>query len=478
MLKFYNTLTRKKEIFKPIRDKKVGIYSCGPTVYDYAHIGNLRTYIFSDVLKRYLKYKGYKVKHVMNITDVGHLTSDADTGEDKIEREAKLEHKSAWEIAKFYTDAFLKDSKKLNILEPDIIPRATDNIKEQIAFIKKLEQKDFTYKLNDGIYFNTSKLKDYGKLAKLDIKGLKSGARVGAMIGKKNITDFALWKFSPKNKKRQMEWKSPWGKGFPGWHIECSAMSIKYLGKVFDIHTGGIDHVPIHHTNEIAQSEALTKKPFVKYWLHGEFLLVKAGRMGKSEGNLIKISDLEEGGNSPLAYRMLTLQAHYRDKLNFSKENLTANQIALNHLYWDISRYLSIKQKTSKIKINDLLNETRLKFEEAMDDDLNTPKAVSVIYNLLNKINKLIDSNKISTTDGKKIYNILLKFDTVLGLDFKKASQEEIIPQNIKKLISDREEARKKKDFVKADKIRKELLEKGIELEDTPSGVRWKEIKK
>jgi len=478
MLKLYNTLTKNKEMFKPIKNKKVGIYTCGPTVYGYAHIGNLRTYIFADILKKYLKYEGYKVKHVMNITDVGHLTSDGDTGEDKIKKEARLEHKSAWDIANFYTHVFFEDSEALNIEKPDIISKATDYIKDQIEFIQKLEKKGFTYVIKDGVYFDTSKLKDYGKLAKLDIKGLKAGARIKSVIGKKNITDFALWKFSPKDKKRQMEWDSPWGRGFPGWHIECSTMSMKHLGKTIDIHTGGIDHIPVHHTNEIAQSEALTGKPFVNYWMHGEFLLVKSGRMGKSEGNLIKISDLQEEGYNPLAYRLLTLQAHYRDKLDFTKRNLKAAQITLNRIYNDIRRYLSIKKETSGLNISDILDKSDQKFEQAMNDDLNTPKAFAEIFKLLNKVNKLLDLNKLSSTDGQKIFNLLLKFDHVFGLSFEKIKKEEILPVEIEILIKDRENARRVKNFKKADEIRVSLKNKGIELEDTAKDVRWKKIDK
>jgi len=315
-LKFYNTLTRKLEDFNPLNPPNVGLYTCGPTVYMYAHIGNLRTYIFEDILKRVLLANNYKVNHVMNITDVGHLTSDADTGDDKLEKEAIKENKNAWEIAAFYTAAFQKDLEELNIIPPDIWCKATDHINEQIELVKKLESKGFTYRTDDGIYFDTSKVADYGKLAGLDIEGLRAGIRVEMVAGKKNPTDFALWKFSPTNVKRQMEWDSPWGKGFPGWHIECAAMSMKYLGETFDIHCGGIDHIPVHHTNEIAEAESATGKPFVKYWLHGEFLELKEGRMGKSEGNAILVSTLKEKGFDPLSYRYLVLNTHYRKRWN------------------------------------------------------------------------------------------------------------------------------------------------------------------
>ncbi|MEM4245179.1 MAG: cysteine--tRNA ligase, partial [Candidatus Nanoarchaeia archaeon] len=292
-LKFYNTLTRKKEVFKPIHDKKVGIYTCGPTVYWYQHIGNLRSYIFSDLLKKVLLFNGYEVKHVMNVTDVGHLTSDADEGEDKIEKAAAKEGKSAKEIADYYWKVFRNDFKKLNIAEPTVWCKATEHIKEQIDLIKRLEKKGYTYRTDDGIYFDTSKFKDYGKLARLKKEGLEAGKRI-ELKDKKNITDFALWKFSEKPGVRQQEWDSPWGVGFPGWHIECSAMSMKHLGEHFDIHTGGIDHIPVHHTNEIAQSEAATGKKFVNYWMHGAFLTSKGEKISKSKGGLYTIAELEE----------------------------------------------------------------------------------------------------------------------------------------------------------------------------------------
>ena len=332
MLKFYNTLSKKKKVFKPLKDKKVGLYTCGPTVYLYAHIGNLRTYIFEDILKRVLLYNGYKVKHIMNITDVGHLTSDADTGEDKIELKAKKERKTAWQIADFYTKAFKRDLKFLNIKEPDFWVKATKTIEGQIKLIKILEKKGFTYKISDGIYFDSSKLKTYGKLRGKQRIKIKPGARIEMVPGKKNPTDFALWKFTPPGIKRQMEWDSPWNRGFPGWHTECVVMSIKYLGIPFDIHCGGVDHILIHHTNEIAQGEAAFGKILAKYWLHGEFLVLKEGRMGKSEGNIVILEDLIKKGFNSLAYRYLCLGAHYRSKLTFSWEGLEASQNALDNL--------------------------------------------------------------------------------------------------------------------------------------------------
>jgi len=476
-LKLFNTLGRKKQAFKPIKGKQVGMYTCGPTVYWYAHIGNLRSYIFADILKRVLIYDGYKVKQVMNITDVGHLTSDADTGEEKMALAAKREHKSAWEIAKFYEKKFFEDAEKLNIIKPNIVSRATEHIKEQIALIKTLEKKGYTYVIDDGVYFDTSKLKNYGELAKLDIKGLKAGARVEIAEGKKNPTDFALWKFSPEDTKREMEWDSPWGKGFPGWHIECSAMSTKYLGAHFDIHTGGIDHIPVHHTNEIAQSEAATGKKFVNYWLHGAFLQLKEGRMGKSEGNIILIDNLEQEGFDPLAYRYLVLTAHYRSPLVFSKDGLASAQIALDRLREFIKRLKMISELVSNKSFLKIIVKTKNKFAEVIDDDLNTPQALAVISEFEHETNKLIDENKLGKLQAKQAIALLLDFDKVLGLGLEKAKEEKL-SDNIMKLVKKREEARAGKDFKTADKIRNELKAKGIVLEDKPDGsTTWKIIK-
>jgi cysteinyl-tRNA synthetase len=475
-LKLYNTLGRKKQTFKPIEDKNVGMYTCGPTVYWYAHIGNLRSYIFADTLKRILLYYGYKVKHVMNITDVGHLTSDADTGEEKMEIAARREHKSAWDIAKFYEKRFFEDSAKLNIIKPDVVCRATDHIKEQIALIKTLEKKGFTYTISDGVYFDTSRLKNYGELAKLDIEGLRAGARVEIAEGKKNPTDFALWKFSPKDKKREMEWESPWGTGFPGWHIECSAMSMKYLGEHFDIHTGGIDHIPVHHTNEIAQSEAATGKKFVNYWVHGAFLQLKEGRMGKSEGNIIRVDNLIQEGFDPLAYRYLVLTAHYRSPLVFSKEGLAAVQITLNRLYDFIKRLKSVNESTTYKNFSKLISKVKKEFEDSINDDLNTPNALAAISDFVRETNKLLDENKLGKSQTKQAIETMFDFDKVLGLNLAEVKEEKLSNEIMEK-IKQREEARAKKDFKTSDKIRNELKEKGIILEDQPDGgTRWKTI--
>ncbi len=464
-LYFYNTLGRKKEEFKPIKDKQVGFYSCGPTTYWYQHIGNLRTYVFNDLLKRILLYNDYKVKHVMNITDVGHLTGDADVGEDKVEVAARKEGKTAKEITNYYWKVFREDFKKLNIIEPDIWCKATEHIKEQIEMIKKLEEKGYTYKTDDGIYFDTSKLKDYGKLAGLKKEGLEAGKRI-EMGEKKSKTDFALWKFSEQPGLRQQEWGSPWNIGFPGWHIECSAMSSKYLGEQFDLHTGGEDHIPVHHTNEIAQSEsAFGKKPWVRYWLHGAFLTFKGEKVSKSKGGLYTISELEEQKFKPLSYRYFCLTAHYRKPLAFSLEALEGAQNSYHNLKNRIIELLEEKEgvetKTGKIK----------KYEEGfhkeINNDLNMPKALAVLWTML----------KDEGISSKDKYSLALKFDQVLGLNLKELKkEEEKISKEIEDLIKEREEARKKKDWKKADEIRNRLKDSGIILEDTPEGIRWKKL--
>jgi len=464
MLKLFNTLTRGKEIFKPLRKEKVGLYTCGPTVYWFAHLGNLRTYIFEDILKRVLKYNGFKVKHVMNITDVGHLTSDADIGEDKIELGAKRERKTAWDIAKFYTQAFKKDLKLLNIREPDIWIKATGTIADQINLIKTLEKKGFTYKISDGIYFDSSKLKDYGKLAGGKRK-LKAGARIEMVPGKRNLTDFALWKFTPAGVKRQMEWSSIWGRGFPGWHTECVVMSMKELGIPFDIHCGGIDHIPIHHTNEIAQAEAAYNKNLANFWLHGEFLTLKGGRMGKSERNIIRLQDLIEKKFNPLAYRYLCLMTHYRSKLNFSWEVLESAQNALNNLYNKISEIESKKIVHFPRSWKLHYKEYQEKFLNFINDDLNTPKAIALMWEIIGSLN----------LSNQEKYKILLDFDKVFGLNLAKIKKPKI-PLKIKRLAEVREKSRIEKKWQKSDEIRKKIKEMGYWIEDTKEGPKIKKL--
>lgn len=475
-LKFYNTLSRQLEEFVPLDPPNVGLYTCGPTVYMYAHIGNLRTYIFEDILKRVLLAHNYKVNHVMNITDVGHLTSDADTGEDKLEKEAIKEKKNAWEIAAFYTTAFQKDLEELNIITPNIWCKATEHINEQIELIQRLENKGFTYKTSDGIYFDTSKLADYGKLAGLNIEGLRAGIRVEMIAEKKNPTDFALWKFSPIGIKRQMEWDSPWGKGFPGWHIECAAMSMKYLGETFDIHCGGIDHIPVHHTNEIAEAEAATGKPFVKYWLHGEFLELKEGRMGKSEGNAILVSTLKEKGFDPLSYRYLILNTHYRKKIEFDWDSLAAAQMSLQNLKQTIANIqLMADLLTYYPTYRDLLKETKTDFgsnyeaiirafNEACDTDLNMPQALASLNIFLNKYQEKLDFENAS-----EILNTIAKMDTILGLKLL-PKVHELIPANLVSLLDSRKNKREEKDWAESDRLRNEIESLGFWVKDTPRG--------
>jgi len=473
-IRLYNTLTRKKEIFKPIKKNRVGFYACGPTVYMYAHIGNFRTYIFEDILRRVFEYNNFAITHVMNFTDVGHLVSDEDTGEDKMEKGAKRDGKTAKEIANFYIAAFKKDAQALNIKKPAIYARATKHIKEQINLVKILEKKGFTYKIYDGIYFDTSKLKDYGKLAQLKQEGLKAGARVAKVVGKKHPTDFALWKFTPAGVKRQQEWQSPWGIGFPGWHLECSAMSQKYLGKQFDIHAGAIDLIPIHHTNEIAQSEAAYGKNPARYWVHGEFLLVDGEKMSKSAGGFTKIDDLAKAF-SALAYRYLTLTAHYRSQMNLTWESLEAAQIALNNLYqkirdldnmvsplpWRVKKIGQTFRLTNK-KTNEILKKIEKyneSFIEAINDDLDMPKAIAILWQVV--------GDETLWPDAKK--NLLFKFDRVLGLRLNEV-QPVAVPRKIKKFIKEREKFRQQKQWIKADMARAQIEQAGWTLEDTPQG--------
>jgi len=453
MIKLYNTLTRRKNTFSA-RNKKVGLYTCGPTVYNYAHIGNLRTYIFEDLLKRVLKYNGFDVYHVMNITDVGHLTNDSDMGEDKVELEARKERKTAREIAKFYTQAFKNDLQQLNIQPPDKWAKATDYIPQQIELVKKLETKGYTYKTSDGIYFDTSKFSKYDQLSHQPLSQLKEGARIEKNKEKKNPTDFALWKFSPKNKKRQMEWPSPWGIGFPGWHLECAAISSTILKNNRDIHCGGIDHIDVHHTNEIAEYEAAYNKKFFRFWMHGAFLNIKGGKkMAKSAKNFLNLENaiLREDIN-PLAYRYAALQVHYRKSMEYSKAGIKNAFGGLNHLY---NQVRDLKNKKGKINI-----EFKNKFLQKINDDLNLPGALAIIQKLLKS--KLKDEEKLAT---------IIDFDKVLGLDLNKLKPA-IIPSNIQKLIKRRQLARDKKIWQESDDLRKQIENLGYRVEDTKDGQR------
>lgn len=466
-MKIYNTLTKQIDEIKPISANTIKMYTCGPTVYNYAHIGNLRTYIFEDFLVKALEFYGYEVVRVMNITDVGHLTSDSDEGDDKLELGAKREGKNVWEIAEFYTKAFFNDFNELNCKMPQYTPKATEHIKEMIELVKKLEEKGYTYKTSDGIYFDTSKFKDYYKLiGKAHIEGLKTGARIEFNPEKRNPTDFALWKFSPKDKKRQMEWDSPWGTGFPGWHIECSAMSIKYLGIPFDIHCGGVDHIPIHHTNEIAQAEAAYDKPLANYWIHGEFLIMKGSeKMSKSLGNFVTLNTLKENGFSPLAYRYFCAQAHYRKQLEFSFEALKSAQNGYNHLKNSV---IEIMEK-SNINVNELQPDTKneyyIKFKEAVSNDLNIPQALSILWETIRDKN-LSPQEKLG---------LVKEFDKIFSFDLLKMPEINI-PDEIIELVNKRQEYKKNKEYQKADEIREMIKQKGYVVEDTPKGPRIKKL--
>lgn len=451
----FDTYTREVREFQPLEAGKVGLYTCGPTVYNFAHLGNMRTYIFEDLLRRMLEFNGYEVKHVMNITDVGHLVSDADTGEDKMEKGSRRTGKTAWEIAEFYTDEFRKDMARLSIKEPTIWSRATDHIGEQIDFIRCIEEKGFTYRTSDGIYFDTQKLPTYGVLGRLDIKGLQAGARID-MGEKHNPTDFALWKFSPENEKRQMEWQSPWGTGFPGWHIECSAMSAKYLGPFFDIHCGGEDHITVHHTNEIAQTEACYGTRLANFWMHAYFLQVDDSvRMSKSSGDFLRIETLVEMGYDPLAYRMFCLNASYRQKLNFSWDGLDAAGKSLDRL-----RTLS-----HELGEPGSVDETYLKrFTELINDDLNMPRAIALTWELV-RADLPADVRKAT----------LLIFDSVLGLDLARWEPPvEEAPAEVLDLLERRQQARAEKRWQDADALRDKITAAGWELMDTPEGPKLK----
>jgi len=445
MIKLYNTLTKKIEEFKPIEEREVRLYTCGPTVYWFAHVGNLKTYIFEDVLKRVLEYNGYHVNHVMNLTDVGHLTSDQDSGEDKLEKGAARENKTVLDIVEFYTKHFLEDITKLNIEFPDKIIKATETVPEQIELIKILEDKGYTYKTSDGVYFDTSKLKTYGRLwgekEKTDFR-----SRIEENEEKKSPADFALWKFSPKDIKRQMEWTSPWGIGFPGWHTECVSIALKYLGIPFDIHCGGIDHISIHHTNEIAQAEAAYGSLLANYWMHGEFLVVKDDKMSKSQGNLVTLKDVKD----PLSYRYLCLTAHYKSKLNYTEESIENARISLNKLREKINELdLTSEEKNPKKK-----EEYSNQFLEYINDDLDMPKALALTWDMI-KDNDLSDKEK---------YELILKFDKVFGLKLKQEKQT--IPQEIMSLVEERENYRKERNFEKSDELRKLIEDKGYIIKD------------
>ncbi len=471
-MKLYNTLSRTREEFIPLKAGEVSYYSCGPTVYNYAHIGNLRTYVFADILKRALIYFGYHVKHVMNITDVGHLTSDADTGEDKMLAGARREHKTVWEIAEFYTTAFKEDIKDLGIIEPSIWCKATDHIAQQIQLIGKLMENECAYQSGGNVYFDTSKFSTYGQFARLDLTAIQE-SRVGQDPNKKNQHDFVLWFTKSKFSDQDMKWSSPWGIGYPGWHIECSAMSTYYLGQPFDIHSGGIDHIAVHHTNEIAQSEAGEGKRMVNYWLHGEFLVIDKSKMAKSEGNFITLRTIKERGYDPLSYRYFCLQAHYRQQLNFTWEALTAAQVGLKGLR---TLVLFLKDHSEKATPTPLsadfrkhLGDNKKLFDECIADDLNIPKALGVLHSFLNQTRS--GEKFLSQEDFKEVLDFVYRCDTVLGLRLDEIIQH-TVPEHVGELVTIREAFRNAEKWHEADEIRKKIEDAGYQIEDTAQGVR------
>ena len=451
---FYNTLTKKKEKFVPIEEKKVKMYSCGPTVYKDATIGNMRTNLFQDTLRRVLKYNGYELKHAMNITDVGHLVSDGDEGEDKMLKSAREEHKTPLEIAEHYTELFFRDLERLNIETPEIICKATEHIKEMLELVQKIMENGYAYETSTAIYFDVAKLDEYGILSGVNLKEQKSGARVEVDPEKKNPYDFALWIKAPEN--HLMKWDSPWGPSYPGWHIECSAMSKKYLGEEFDIHTGGIDLIPTHHENEIAQSKGACGKIPARYWMHGEYLLINGGKMSKSLGNVYLLHDIIDRGYDPLVYRLFNFSCHYRGKLNFTWEGIESASVSLIRLREGYQKHFEGNANVSDEKINDMEN----RFHQAINDDLNMPLAMSVVWEAIKYPEK-----------SKKIAELLKKFDTVLGIKIDYKKEEENIPEEIQKLIEERKQARELKDWAKSDEIRDIINEKGYEIKDTKNGT-------
>lgn len=454
-MKIYNTLTRQKEEFKPNKEGEVRMYSCGPTVYNYAHIGNLRAYLFMDNLRRVLKYNGYKLKHVMNITDVGHLVSDADEGEDKMMKAARREKKDPYEIAEFYMNAFFNDLKELNVDKPEIIARATEHIKIMEEYVKKIIENGYTYHTDDTIYFDTSKLDKYGVLSNRKVEEQKAGARVEFDSGKKNISDFALWIKAPEN--HIMKWDSFFGKCYPGWHLECSAMGYEYLGDNFDIHTGGIDHIPIHHENEIAQSKGFSGKIPANYWMHVNFMLVNGEKMSKSLGNVYTLSDLKEKGYEPFDFKMLMFTSTYRNQINFTWDSLDSAKVSLQRLREGYLKELDGTDEVSKEEIKDYEN----RFLEAINDDLNMPIAMSVVWDVIKNPKK-----------AKAFRDLLLKFDEVLGLDLKNyQKQDDKLPDEVLDLVSKRDEARASKNWAESDRIRDLLVEKGYQVQDTKEGT-------
>ena len=453
---FYNTLTRQKEKFKPIDENEVRIYSCGPTVYKDATIGNMRTNIMQDILRRVLRYNGYKLKHAMNITDVGHLVSDGDEGEDKMLKSAREEHKTPLEIAEHYTKLFFDDLKALNIETPEIICKATDHIPEMLKYVEKLVENGYAYETSTAIYFDISKLDKYPILSNINLDDQKAGARVDVDTEKRNPYDFALWIKAPEN--HLMKWDSPWGPSYPGWHIECSAMGQKYLGEQFDIHTGGIDLIPTHHENEIAQSKGACGKIPANYWIHGEYLLIDNGKMSKSLGNVYLIKDIIERGYDALVYKLFSYSCHYRNKLNFTWDGIDAASKSLERLKNGYQTHRNGKDDIEDKEIEEL----ERRFHEAINDDLNMPLAMGIVWEAVRYDKK-----------SPKIADLLLKFDTVLGLKIneEQKQQEVEIPKEILDLVEKRKQARQEKNWEESDRLRDLIKEKGYEVKDTKDGM-------
>jgi cysteinyl-tRNA synthetase len=469
-MKIFNTLSRQIEKFEPFNPPQVGLYACGLTVYDYTHLGHLRKYTMDDVLIRALEHEGYKVNHVQNVTDVGHLASDADTGQDKLEKGAEKYGSTVKAIARKFENYFFQSMDLMGNKKPDVICRATEHIDDMIALVKQLEQRGFTYEIeNDGIYFDTSQLDDYGQLANLDVEGLKEGARVKKVEGKRNPTDFALWKFEREEENRAMAWASPWGQStFPGWHVECSAMSMKYLGPQFDIHTGGIDHIPVHHPNEIAQSEAATgQKPFVKYWVHHNHLMVEGEKMSKSKGNFYTIDDVLDRGFEPEALRLLFLNAHYRTQQNFTWDSLAASQKSWDKLKKVVPEWQQAVESIEEVEdvngqpLGDKAAQYKSEFFDAIGHDLNTPEAVAVMW-------QVVDSD----LKPQKKLKLLLDFDQVLGLNLSLIKDIDLfsVPDEVELLVVKRQKAREAEAWEKADQIRQQIEDKGFEITDTKQG--------
>lgn len=463
-VRLYNTAERRLVDFKPIEEGKAGLYCCGPTVYNFAHIGNLRTYVFEDLLRRVLTYAGYRVRHIMNVTDVGHLTDDADEGEDKMEKSAREKGQSVQEIADFYTRAFFTDTEKLNILEPTVACAATKHIGEMIGLVRRLEEKGYTYEAGGNIYFDTRRFPGYGKMALLDQQELISGARVAVDQNKKNPEDFVLWFTNSKFENHIMSWNSPWGEGYPGWHLECSAMSMKYLGDHFDIHCGGVDHIPVHHTNEIAQSEAATGSRWVNYWVHGEFLLMEKKKMAKSAGNFVTLQSLIDQGFDPLDYRYFCLGGHYRSQLIFSDASLEAARNARTGIVERIRRLKAEADPAAPEKWGESARAYRDEFREHLSNDLNAPRGLATLWGCL----------KDSGLPADEKLAVVLDMDRVLGLrlDEVEAPSAELSPEE-QEWIRQREEARKSRNFALSDELRDKLAARGVEVKDTPQGTRW-----